>query len=97
MPVNKRIKLWCKDDMVRAIVMVRNAVPTREPVMCPEPRLDGIHKEVTTQSVSHCNFIIITRLFINNNHLSIMNQLCTENVCTVYHFINHSCCCIIHV
>ena len=24
MPVNKRMKLWCKDDMVRAIVMVRD-------------------------------------------------------------------------
>ena len=57
--------------------------------MCPEPRLDGIQKEVTTQSVSHCNFTIMTRLFINNNHLSIMNQLCTENVYNVYHFINH--------
>ena len=29
MPVNKRIQLWCIDDMVRAIVMVRNGVPTR--------------------------------------------------------------------
>ena len=60
--------------------MVRNGVPPakrRKPVMCPEPRLDGIQKEVTTQSVSHCNFIIMTRLFINNNHLSIMNQLCS--------------------
>ena len=26
-----------------------------------------------------------------------MNQQCTENVYNVYHFINHSCCCIIHV
>ena len=48
MAVIKRIKLWCKDDMVRAIVMVRDWVHTREAaetcnqVMCPEPRLDGI-------------------------------------------------------
>ena len=39
MPVNKRIKLWCKDDMVRAIVMVRNGVPTREAAeTCNVPR-----------------------------------------------------------
>ena len=48
MAVIKRIKLWRKDDMVRAIVMVRDWVPTREAaetcnqVMCPESRLDGI-------------------------------------------------------
>ena len=30
MPVNKRIKLWCKDDMVRAIVMVHDGVPNHE-------------------------------------------------------------------
>ena len=35
--------------------------------------------------------MIMTRLFINNNHVSIMNQLCTESVNNVYHFINHSC------
>ena len=30
MPVNKRLKLWCKDDMVRAFGMVHDGVPTRE-------------------------------------------------------------------
>ena len=39
MPLNKRIKLWCKDDMVRAIVMVRDGVPTREAAeTCNVPR-----------------------------------------------------------
>ena len=39
MSVNKKIKLWCKDDMVGAIVMVRNVVPTREAAeTCNVPR-----------------------------------------------------------
>ena len=39
MPVNKRLKLWCKDDMVRAIGMVRDGVPTREAAdTCNVPR-----------------------------------------------------------
>ena len=46
MPVNKRLKLWCKDDMVRAIGMVHDGVPTREAadtcIMYPEPHLGGI-------------------------------------------------------
>ena len=39
MPVNKRLKLWCKDDMVRAIGMVHDGVPTREAAdTCNVPR-----------------------------------------------------------
>ena len=39
MPVNKRPKLWCKDDMVRAIGMVHDRVPTREAAdTCNVPR-----------------------------------------------------------
>ena len=33
MPGNNVIKLWCKDGMVRAIVMVRDGVLTRDALM----------------------------------------------------------------
>ena len=92
MPVNKKLKLWCKDDMVRAIGMVHDGVPIREAAdTCNVPRTTLTCRWHIEKGDYTVNYMIMTRLFINNNHVSIMNQLCTESVYNVYHFINHSC------
>ena len=63
MPENKRFKLWCTEDMVRAIIVVRYGVPTLEVAeSCIVPKtMIGRHMAIG-HYIHHYHMITIVRL-----------------------------------
>ena len=80
MPGNQRSEQWRKGYMMRAIILMRDGVPTLKAV-------ESCNIPITTPStwkVQHCHFVTTARLSINYNTLSTV----TDSV--VEHYMNHS-------